>query len=142
MTISSLDIIVCLDACFTQKRRRSSKRDPPLHHPRTVFLPEAIVKATEARVEEARLKPRGSQSDRSKDEGQHEPGMRLSRAILDHCKSVFVAADELRQKASTQFFADTGLMALLCRHDRVLWLVNITSAGEKYFYALALLEEL
>ena len=44
----------------------------------------------------------------------------------------------LRQ-ASTQFFSDTGVMALLCRHDRVLWLVNMTSAGEKQHYALALI---
>lgn len=32
-------------------------------------------------------------------------------------------------------------MALLCRHDCVLWLVNMTSAGEKQYYALALLQE-
>ncbi|EIW76988.1 hypothetical protein CONPUDRAFT_62378 [Coniophora puteana RWD-64-598 SS2] len=33
-------------------------------------------------------------------------------------------------------------MALLCRHDRVLWLVNMTSAGEKQHYAIALIIEL
>jgi hypothetical protein len=33
-------------------------------------------------------------------------------------------------------------MALLCRHDRVLWLANLTSAGEKQHYALALLDQL
>ncbi len=33
-------------------------------------------------------------------------------------------------------------MALLCRHDRVLWLVNMTSAGEKQHYALSLLSKL
>ncbi|KAF8835020.1 hypothetical protein BDN67DRAFT_913721, partial [Paxillus ammoniavirescens] len=32
-------------------------------------------------------------------------------------------------------------MALLCRHDHVLWLVNLTSAGEKQHYALALLKQ-
>jgi hypothetical protein len=42
-------------------------------------------------------------------------------------------------QASTQFFSDTGVMALLCRHDRVLWLINMTSAGEKQHYALALI---
>jgi hypothetical protein len=29
---------------------------------------------------------------------------------------------------------------LLCRHDRVLWIANLTSAGEKQHYALALLD--
>ena len=33
-------------------------------------------------------------------------------------------------------------MALLCRHDRVLFLVNMTTAGEKQYYAFALLKEL
>ncbi|KAJ7224980.1 hypothetical protein B0H12DRAFT_1030726 [Mycena haematopus] len=33
-------------------------------------------------------------------------------------------------------------MALLCRHDRVLWLVNMRTPGEKQYYALALLETL
>ena len=30
-------------------------------------------------------------------------------------------------------------MALICMHDRVLYLANITSAGEKQYYAVALL---
>ncbi|EDR07472.1 uncharacterized protein LACBIDRAFT_327986 [Laccaria bicolor S238N-H82] len=58
------------------------------------------------------------------------------------CGDSFTAADEKQVKASTQFFSDTGLMALLCEHDRVLWLVNMTSAGEKQHYALVLLEHL
>jgi hypothetical protein len=62
--------------------------------------------------------------------------------VLDDCEGSFKAADEKREKASSQFFADTGLMGLLCRHDRVLWLVNMTSAGEKQYYAIALLRKL
>ncbi|KAG2123852.1 hypothetical protein DEU56DRAFT_917259 [Suillus clintonianus] len=31
-------------------------------------------------------------------------------------------------------------MALVCRHDRVLWIANLTSAGKKQHYALALLD--
>ncbi|KAI6167670.1 hypothetical protein EDD17DRAFT_1773287 [Pisolithus thermaeus] len=63
-------------------------------------------------------------------------------SVLDGCGDSFHAADENRKKASTNFFADTGLMALLCRHDHVLWLVNMTSAGEKQHYALVLLKYL
>jgi hypothetical protein len=72
----------------------------------------------------------------------YEKGMRIPVSVLDGCSESFVAADEKREKASTRFFADTGLMALLCRHDRVLWLVNMTSAGEKQHYALALVKRL
>ncbi|KAF8833026.1 hypothetical protein BDN67DRAFT_992900 [Paxillus ammoniavirescens] len=68
--------------------------------------------------------------------------MRVPASVLDGCGESFVAADEKREKASTHFFADTGLMALLCQHDCVLWLVNMTSAGEKQHYALALIQQL
>ncbi|KAJ3978406.1 hypothetical protein F5890DRAFT_1422634 [Lentinula detonsa] len=33
-------------------------------------------------------------------------------------------------------------MAMLCCHDRVLWLVNMTSPGERQHYALALIDQL
>ncbi|EJD39691.1 hypothetical protein AURDEDRAFT_41585, partial [Auricularia subglabra TFB-10046 SS5] len=58
---------------------------------------------------------------------------------LDECEKSFIAAQEGITKASKNYYSDTGLMAILCRHDRVLWVANMTSAGEKQFYALALL---
>src|SRR6267154_3827518 len=72
----------------------------------------------------------------------YEPGMKVPNSVLNECSDSFIAADEKCEKASTQFFADTGLMALLCQHDCPLWLVNMTSAGEKQHYALALLDRL
>ncbi|KAG2063200.1 hypothetical protein BDR04DRAFT_1131133 [Suillus decipiens] len=64
----------------------------------------------------------------------------MALSVLNGCTESFVAADEKRKKASTCFFTNTGLMALLCRHDCVLWLANLTSAGEKQHYVLALLD--
>ncbi|KAF8207303.1 hypothetical protein K438DRAFT_2084583 [Mycena galopus ATCC 62051] len=58
------------------------------------------------------------------------------------CEASFKAADEKREKASTEFFEDTALMALLCCHNHVLWLVNMHSVGEKQFYVIALVETL
>lgn len=49
-----------------------------------------------------------------------ESGMQVPTSALNDCKDSFMAADEKWQKSSTQFFTDTGLMALLCHHDRVL----------------------
>jgi hypothetical protein len=83
-----------------------------------------------------------SNLDSQEEEQNIEPGMRVPTAVLNGCNDSFVAADERRMKASTVFFADTGLMALICRHDRVLWLVNMTSAGEKQYNALCLLQKL
>ena len=62
--------------------------------------------------------------------------------MLDECKSSFKVADEHHVKANTSFFADTGLMALLCKHENVLWLTNMTSAGKKQHYVFALLKRL
>lgn len=83
----------------------------------------------EARVEELRQHPTPLSATK------------LPPEVLAKCQESFKAADESRQKASTQFFPDTGVMALLCLHDCVLFLANMTSAGEKQFYAIALLEE-
>lgn len=71
-----------------------------------------------------------------------EDGLVVPNSVLDGCQESFTAADEKREKASTQFFKDTGIMAMLCRHDRVLFLANMTSGGEKQYYALALIKEL
>jgi hypothetical protein len=63
--------------------------------------------------------------------------MNVPNSSLNACNDSFVAADSDRIKASTQYFDDTGLMAILCRHDRPLFLANMWTAGEKRFYALA-----
>jgi len=61
--------------------------------------------------------------------------------VLDDCQKTFVAAQNI-SKASNKIFADTAIMALVCRHDCPLLLANMTSAGERQHYALALLREL
>ncbi|KAF9236945.1 hypothetical protein BU15DRAFT_76430 [Melanogaster broomeanus] len=50
----------------------------------------------------------------SVDEDMVEPGMNVPPSVLNECRDSFKAADERREKAGMQFFADTGLMALLC----------------------------
>ncbi|KAJ6522619.1 hypothetical protein B0H19DRAFT_1215139 [Mycena capillaripes] len=72
---------------------------------------------------------------------KHDPSqvLLLPRSVLDGCEASFKAADEKRQKASTEFFENTALMALVCRHDRVLWVANMHTAGERQFYVMALM---
>ncbi|KAG6904567.1 hypothetical protein DXG01_009025 [Tephrocybe rancida] len=77
------------------------------------------------------------------DEPDHlEGSLRVPKSVLDGCEAGFTAADSHREKASTQFFDDTALMALLCRHDVVLFIANMRSAGEKQHYVLVLMETL
>jgi hypothetical protein len=142
----SVDVVVQLDACFKHKRRRGKggDNDPSHIHPETVFLSKEDVSIMEDHVNTVR--PPKEQHTRPRQAGQEPDGfegpIKVPTSVLDECHESFLAADEKRQKASTKLFTDTGLMALLCRHDRVLWLVNMTSAGEKQHYALALLNAL
>ncbi|KAJ7215792.1 hypothetical protein GGX14DRAFT_359326 [Mycena pura] len=131
------DVIVSLDACFTQKKNKSPV-DPPRTHPQTHFVPEAQAARTEDYVERIRARQHAGKK-RKTTAGRP---LLLPRSVLDGCEASFKAADEKRGKASTDFFEDTGLMALLCRHDRVLWVVNMHSAGEKQFYVITLVETL
>jgi hypothetical protein len=137
-----VDVIVCLDACFTQKRRKKPQgqgdQDDPHRHPDSFFLSKEEVDEMEDYMIERRNKPRFATSANDAFDG----ALKVPNSVLDGCNDSFTAADERRQKASTQLFADTGLMALLCRHDRVLWLANMTTPGERQHYAIALLHRL
>ena len=67
---------------------------------------------------------------------------RVPNSVLDECQKAFIAAQEGVTKASKDFYVDTGVMALLCRHDWPLWIVNLTTPGERQYYALSLLKHL
>jgi hypothetical protein len=71
-----------------------------------------------------------------------ERGMKVPVSILEACNDSFTAANEKQQKASMKQFADTGLMALTCRHDQVLFIANMTSVGERQCYVFALINKL
>lgn len=137
----SADVIVCLDANFQQKRRKSKETDPPIEHPATRFLTVEAARDMEKKVELVCAK--GPSKGATKPGGAPEqPEMVVPEDALDHCERSYIAAQEKVVKASKNYFSDTGLMALLCRHDRVLWLVNLTTPGERQHYAVALLAQL
>jgi hypothetical protein len=142
---TSPDVIVCLDACFTQKRRKGPSDpddgDASIPYP-PIFLSAAEVDSMDTYVNQCRTATGSSMpGNKNRDDG-YEGSLKVPASVLDGCNESFTAADERRQKASTHFFSDTGLMAMLCRHDRVLWMANMTSSGEKQHYALALLKKL
>ena len=125
-------VVVCLDANFAQRRRHSRHPDPIDRHPDTHFLSEQDVSMMKQLVDHARPLESRTTSGRPQ----------LPDETLDDCERTFVAAQGHIAKTSNAIFADTALMALLCRHDRPLFLVNITSAGERQYYALALIKAL
>ncbi|KAI6032412.1 hypothetical protein EDC04DRAFT_2868938 [Pisolithus marmoratus] len=144
-TGSGPDCIVSMDACFTQKHANNPNctvQDPP-NPTDSFFVSDNEVQKMESFVDHRRnQRSRATAVDSPEVEDGYEDGMRIPTSVLNSCGQAFIAADEKRQKASTRFFADTGLMALLCCHDCVLWLVNMTSAGEKQHFALTLVKRL
>lgn len=127
-------MIVCLDANFAQKRRKTAQTDAAHAYAGTRFASTAETEAMEGEVDGKRKRrPRRRTKGTS---------ARLHDDILDECEQSFTAAHEKMTKASKNYYADTGLMALLCRHDRVIYVVNMTSPGERQHYALTLLRKL
>ncbi|KAH6886607.1 hypothetical protein BKA70DRAFT_1123120 [Coprinopsis sp. MPI-PUGE-AT-0042] len=138
------DVIVSVDANFQQKRRkpaRGAASDHPFRHPTSLFLDEEEVMEVMEDVEQLRPSNNGPATSAPADDAI-EPGMKVPVSALNGCHDSFTAADEKRTKASTQKFADTGVMGLLCRHDRPLFLANMTTPGERQFYVVALLRKL
>ncbi|KIJ30560.1 hypothetical protein M422DRAFT_267904 [Sphaerobolus stellatus SS14] len=129
---SQSHVLVCIDGNFTQKCLKGKYDDPMLRHPQSHFIPEEELDQMEKLVEELRMKNKGKRHYKTT----------VPEEVLDECEESFIAAQAKIAKASAKHYADTGLMALLCRHDRVLWVVNLTSAGEKQFYAYALIKRL
>ncbi|KAJ7639516.1 hypothetical protein FB45DRAFT_977229 [Roridomyces roridus] len=151
-----------MDACFTQKKNKGAP-DPEKTHPDTHFVPEDLSRKMEEYVEAVRQgaeKEKKARAGKTKTKGEgkgkgraahivdsedeedgyeHEE-IKVPRSALNNCRNSFTAADENRAKANTAKYDDTGLMAMLCRHDRVLWVVNMHSAGGKQFNVLLLME--
>ncbi|KAJ7770390.1 hypothetical protein B0H14DRAFT_3509277 [Mycena olivaceomarginata] len=135
------DVHVCIDTCFTQKKKKSP-RDPPKNHPDTHFIPEEQVVRTEAYVDGVRNVPHNSARTRKRragvqaveeeEDGYEHERLLLPRSILDRCEASFKAANEKRQKASTEFFENIALMALHLPHD--IWgglLYDVACAFER-----------
>ncbi|KAG1888615.1 hypothetical protein F4604DRAFT_1877200 [Suillus subluteus] len=108
------DCHVCIDACFTQKRSANSRGADGLDPPN----PTRSVFISDEEV--ARM----------------EAHVRACRGSLPGCGT------KRKKPEGDEDGYEDGIMALLCRHDCVLWLVNMTSAGEKQYYALALIKKL
>ncbi|KAF9516536.1 hypothetical protein BS47DRAFT_1292140 [Hydnum rufescens UP504] len=71
-----------------------------------------------------------------------ENGIAVANEISDLCGESFNVANEARSKSKKSKFNDTGLVAAVCRHDRVWYLVNMTEAGEKQYYMFAILDKI
>ncbi len=123
------DVHVAIDATFSQRHNIAAGDSPWFHEPK-YFLSKEQVDAVGVRIAAARgQKPREYQST-------------VPEAALDECEKSFDAADEKKTKTHGTKFDDTGLMALVCRHDIVLFLANVDTPGEQQKFGIALIEHL
>jgi len=102
-------------------------------HPDTHFLLVDDIESMKRAVEHARS---------STSKANTKSWATLLDDTLDDCEKAFTAAQGHIAKTSNMIFADTALMALLCHHDQPLFLVNMTSAGKRQYYTLALIKAL
>lgn len=78
--------------------------------------------------------------DHDNDEDMIKPGLQVLNSSLDTCGESFVATDGNRVKMPGEHFSDTGVIAVVCRHDRVIVYASMWTPGEQQFYALALID--
>ena len=118
-----------MDSNFHHRHCRSAGTSPPFYDP-AYFLPKHQVDAIGTHIEKQHKAPPKARKGPVPDEA------------IDSCESSYEAADGKKQKASMDSFDDTGLMALICRHNIPLFFANIDSPGEQQKYAVALLAHL
>ena len=133
--------MVCMDGNLQHKRSSSAgKGDQPLEEWQSFFVPEDIVATMEKEVNNKRqARPHHTLED---DQDAVLPGLELQNHIFEGCTDRFKAAKGSYEKAESPIFSDTGLMSLTCRHDRVIFMVNLHDAGERQYNALALIRQL
>ena len=123
------DFHLATDGNFHHHHRHSAGNSPSFYNP-SYFLSKEQVNAMGDRIAKARKKPVKSYQQIVPDEA------------IDECESSYEAADGKKEKAATEAFDDTGLMALICRHDIPLFFANIDTTGEQQKFPLALIDHL
>jgi len=123
------DIHVAMDRNFHHHHQHSAGDCPTFYEP-IYFLAKSQVDDIGKRIEAARKQP--SQ--------QYRP--LVPDEAVDQCETSYEAADGKKQKAAMDSFDDTGVMALICRHDIPLFFTNIDTPGKQQKYSVALIEHL
>ncbi|KAI0259639.1 hypothetical protein BC834DRAFT_833182, partial [Gloeopeniophorella convolvens] len=123
------DIHVAVDANFHHRHRAGVAESDFIYRPQ-YFISKEEVDAMGDRVAGLRKRNSPRRPPKAPDEA------------VEECAQTYEAADGKKVKTNSQVFDDTGLCALVCRHDIPLFLANVDTPGEQQKYALALIEHL
>ncbi|CAD6982383.1 unnamed protein product [Tilletia controversa] len=111
-------VIIALDGNFTQKRRK--RKDPVSMQP---FPPRRFLSAKQVSEAERALRAaKGTNPDK------------------DNCIAQIRAVNSGTATSASSPFEVTGIMGACCRHDVPLVLCDITTPGERHYYATALIQ--
>jgi len=91
------------------------------------MLPKSQVDAVGGRIERVRKSCPRKRTPTVPDEA------------VDECESSHIAGSGAKTKTNMDKFDDSGIMALVCRHDIPLFAANIDTPGEQQKYAIALI---
>lgn len=103
---------------------------PKFYDP-TYFLSKEQVDAVGTRIEAARTRP-----------PKQRVNVKVPDEAVDQCENGHTAGDGEKAKTNMERFDDSGVMALVCRHDIPLFLTNIDSPGEQQKYGVALIKHI
>ncbi|KAJ7573823.1 hypothetical protein C8J56DRAFT_1065738 [Mycena floridula] len=126
------DVHVAVDGNFHHKHSEKSGEGVKFHGPRH-FIPKKFVDAV------------GDRADKARAEGKAQPREyrhKVPDEAIRACRDAHHAAKGDHEDGKPTPFDDTGLMALVCRHDIPLFFANIDTPGEQQKYSLALVEYL
>ncbi|KAJ7572543.1 hypothetical protein C8J56DRAFT_1008826 [Mycena floridula] len=126
------DVHVAVDGNFHHKHSEKSGEGVKFHAPRH-FIPKKFVDAVGDCVTEARAKGKAR---------PREYERKVPDEAVRACRDAHHAAKGDHDDGKPTPFDDTGLMALVCRHDIPLFFANIDTPGEQQKYSLALVEYL
>lgn len=118
---------MALDGNF-HHRHQAASGDGPHFHDAAQILSKEQVDAVGHRIDAARKRPAR----------KYKP--KVPEEVIQDCHDSHTAADERKTKASTKYYDDTGLMAIVCRHDVPLFVANIDTPGEQQKFGVALFE--
>ncbi|KAH6901163.1 hypothetical protein BKA70DRAFT_1062794, partial [Coprinopsis sp. MPI-PUGE-AT-0042] len=129
---SGADIHVSIDGNFNHRHDRAAGDCPEFHQSRHLLSKEE-VDLRGSHIEKARAAGKKPKRKR-KFEGLDE--------AIDACEEAHESGSGSKVKTSLDKFDDGGVMGMVCRHDRPLFLANIDTPGEQQKFGVALIEHL
>jgi Kyakuja-Dileera-Zisupton transposase len=130
------DVQVSANVCFTQAQLHNKNRihNPPLSVVYTLFTSFEECEAIRLYVEDKR----GTRQPNT----VHEKGVAVINEVLDLCGDSFKATDENHLRGTKSCFDCTGVVACICQHGCVIWLINMMEVGKKQYYIFTLINKL